>query len=127
MKLTHQVMTVVLGMGMGMLGWTTPVWAANPALAVLQRNVKESVDACVDQASKAMHQEKLDGVQVIGQQVSGITKDYAIAIFCYPVKASGDLVVLSIIVAGPSADRASTPGRKFGYGMGLYKGKLLAA
>jgi len=105
MKLTHQVMTVVLGMGM--LGWTTPVWAGNPALAVLQRNVKESVDACVDQASKAMHQEKLDGVQVIGQQVSGMIKDYAIAIFCYPVKASGDLVVLSIVVAGPSADRAS--------------------
>lgn len=105
MKLTHQVMTVVLGMGM--LGWTTPTWAGTPALAVLQRNVKESVDACVDQASKAMRVVKLDGVQVIGQQISAMTGDYAIAIFCYPVKASGDLVVQSIIVTGPSADRAS--------------------
>ncbi|MDF5730322.1 MAG: hypothetical protein PUP92_20445 [Rhizonema sp. PD38] len=44
---------------------------------------------------------------VIGQQISAITADYAIAEICYPVKASEDLVVQSIIVTGHNADRAS--------------------
>lgn len=103
-KITHSVMAAALSVGM--LGEAIPTPAATPGLAMIQTNAKVSLNACIDNAALAMRQQKFDNIKIVGSQVSGAVGDYAVAILCYPITTSRELVLQSIIVAGPSTAQA---------------------
>ena len=90
----------------GMLVWQAPV-SASPGISVTQRDGNVPLKTCIKSAEQGLKKLKFTNIKSKETFVEAEYKEYSVFITCYEVQAVEDVVVQSIVIAGPDSKVAS--------------------
>ncbi|MBW4523505.1 MAG: hypothetical protein KME16_28190 [Scytolyngbya sp. HA4215-MV1] len=98
------VLALFLSAGLWM--GNTPV-VASPGISVTQRDGNVTIKACIKSAEQGFKKLKFSNIKSGETFVEADYQEYSVFVTCYEVQSIEDVVVQSVVVAGPDSKVAS--------------------